>query len=425
MKKTPEKTDAIHIPSMAHLIWTGHRPIPLERMREIAKVASFGKDVDEKSNDGLEVHLWVDDAARFKNLYERMRISSLKNVGDIEVMPSKLNCVLHSIGELGCNGLDNDKSRMVEALLMKAEIYKGQGRNKPTSAADVIKALVLDQKGGVYFDLRTALGFVEVLEKKGAKKFGSMPEDVRNNFLTVRLYEDNAAGGAGYAIARPNSNETLEMVQQLYGRILNSHKLAEQPDNSMMQQIGVRLRNAQRSLIASEFTEDFLQAERGNDSLDAQARQPEIMNQSYYYGMSGRGDSIGSDILIHTSGWVFADVYRKFPQSSSAVEEARKITQAMFGTEHDCNVSIGAWQKFKPSKRSDMDDGMVGMGAGVLNKAWDEKRAIAKENRSMVQEDWESRNRERLDAEKSKPSSSIQPTQSMQKVNGGGYCTIM
>lgn len=122
---------------------------------------------------------------------------------------------------------------------------------------------------------------------------------------------------------------------------------------------------------------------------------------------------------------MFSDVQRKFGQSNSALEEAQKITQAMFGTQSDNNVSIGAWHKFEPSKRADMDGGVVGMGAGVLNKAWDEKRATAKEKRFMGREDWESRNRERMDAEKNKPSASIKPTKSGQKVNGGGYCSIM
>jgi hypothetical protein len=61
------------IPSIAHLIWTGNKPIFLARMLDLVKISSFGKNLGNKDVDGgidgLENHLWVDDAAQFNNLY--------------------------------------------------------------------------------------------------------------------------------------------------------------------------------------------------------------------------------------------------------------------------------------------------------------------------------------------------------------------
>ena len=208
------------IPSMLHLVWTGNKEISSEKIQDIARVASFGRDIENGEDVGLEVHLWVDDAQKFKILYNKALVDSSR-AGDIEVLPKALNFVIHSISELGKNGgngldFDSQRGRVVEELLMKSEVNKGQGRNKPASASDIVRALILDQKGGVYCDLRVALNFIKSLKEKGLKKFGSMPDYVKSNFLSLGQENHDEGLGANYAMARPNTEETLEMLQSIH-----------------------------------------------------------------------------------------------------------------------------------------------------------------------------------------------------------------
>ncbi|MES2961819.1 MAG: hypothetical protein V4694_05490 [Pseudomonadota bacterium] len=419
------------IPSLMHLIWTGNKPITLERIRDIAKVASFGKSVENGGNAGLEVHLWVEDANKFKILYEKMRVSSsresqrlqratkynhlysdigvkgsrddlteeskgidrtksaVKNAGDIQVLPSELNCVIHSIGELGGNGIgglsngldfSSERGRITEELLMKSEIYKGQGRNKPASASDVIRALILDQKGGVYCDLRVALNFVDSLKKMGLKKFGSMPNDVQSNFLSLGYGKEDRGLGANYAIARPNTAETLKMLKYLYGRILTSHQLEEQPCEGGrhlgMRFQGAHLNNSDQKFMKADH-EFYSEHKDKTLSVDSQSRLPDIMNRGYYFGMFGYETKLGEKMVIHTTGWVFDNV-----RDIRTTSEARQLTNTLFGVDHNSVAMQGEWATLNPSKKSDMAQGVTGMGTGKLNEDSHEFYTGIKEERN-------------------------------------------
>ena len=68
------------------------------------------------------------------------------------------------------------------------------------------------------------------------------------------------------------------------------------------------------------------------------------------------------------------------------MDEARNVTDSLFGTRKNLTSMQGAWSKLEPSRKADMADGVAGIGTGPLNKDTHEfyvkKKELEKTERS-------------------------------------------
>jgi hypothetical protein len=269
-------------------------------------------------------------------------------------------------------------------LLLKAKIFKGEGRNKAVAAADIIRALVLDQVGGVYCDIRLAEHFSE----NALRKFQSMPADIKHNFLIIPNYRSS-----NYAIARPETRETYSMIYRLYNKIALSHDI----DSYTRVNQAANLKKELPLSILTEFGERSIPIERDQNlisffpksrkisdglTLDDQSRYPHIMEKEskYRYFKPREGfrfnrkvelsdESIGVDHIFSTTGAVFDDVYRSYgkvksmPQEEIGKEyqlvqrEAKLVTEALFG-KNIKRSHVGSWKSSAPSRKSEDDSGI-------------------------------------------------------------------
>jgi hypothetical protein len=225
------------LPQKINLIWDGG-DMPLHYLQHITRISRGAQKATKTNAEPPKILLWVKDKAKFESHYLKNRISSC-SAGDVELLPEQHGIEIHEFQEI-------PEKTPIDKLLGHVQRTDGliSGRNKAITAADIAKVRVTDHSGGMVIDIRSALPKPDAVFKpikfneytdiqNQSKAYLSLPSKAIEFFPVPKTYKplpdceyDLVANHnqftADYMAARPNTQATKTMKQELAKSILRS-----------------------------------------------------------------------------------------------------------------------------------------------------------------------------------------------------------